>query len=467
MKEVELIIIGGGPAGIAAAIEAARRGVSVVLIDENRSLGGKVLTPGEGNLKIEHTDTIEARIGFQLLNEFKQIEDKITVYLRTEVWHIDEQKNVDLHTENKSIRPQKRICGQKLIIAAGAMERIIPFPGWTLPGVFSVGGLNSLIKKKIIPGQKFLIAGSGPLQLVLAQNLIKAGASIRAIVEAASIKDVVGKGVQLLTGAGLVRLWQGLNYLLKIRAKGIPVFSSCVVSRAMGDKKVNKAIVTQVDANWKPVQGIEKEIEADVVAVGYGLIPSNELTQQCGCRHVYDDQLGYWRVIRNDRMETTIPGVFVAGDEIQIKGYQAAIDEGRCAGIEACAQLGGIQRDQAAGKTRTLQKKLKRAIRFGKAIDMISAPRSGLLDSISDDTTICRCEDVTCADIKTAVSNGAVDINDIKRRTRLGMGHCQGRFCGQVINELLWHLSGKTGERECFTPRIPVKPVPFKTLAGV
>ncbi|MGD8890780.1 MAG: FAD-dependent oxidoreductase [Desulfobacterales bacterium] len=466
MKEADLVIIGGGPAGIAAAIEAAGRGVSVVIIDENRSLGGKVLSSGEGGLQIDHTDKIEERIGFQLLNEFNQVEDKVTVYLRTEVWQVDDQKTVYLNTENKSIRPQKRIRSQKLIMATGALERIIPFPGWTLPGVFPVGGLNSLIKKKVIPGQKFLIAGSGLLQLALAQNLIKAGASISAFVEASTIRDVVAKSVQLLTGAGLLRLRQGLNYLLKIKSVGIPLFSSCIVSRAMGDKKANKAIITKVDANWRPIQGTEKEIEADVIAVGYGLIPSNELTRQCGCRHVYDDQLGYWRVIRNDRMETTIPGVFVAGDEIQIKGYQAAIDEGRQAGIEACAQLGRIQRDQAKQHTPTLQKKLNRAIRFGRAIDMISAPRPGIFDNISDDTTICRCEEVTFADIKKSISNGAADVNDIKRRTRLGMGHCQGRFCGQVINELLWNLSGKTSEREYFTPRIPVKPVPFRTLAG-
>jgi len=150
MKEADLVIIGGGPAGIAAAIEAAGSGVSVVIIDENRSLGGKVLSSGEGGLQIDHTDKIEERIGFQLLNEFNQVEDKVTVYLRTEVWQVDDQKTVYLNTENKSIRPQKRIRSQKLIMATGALERIIPFPGWTLPGVFPVGGLNSLIKKKVI-----------------------------------------------------------------------------------------------------------------------------------------------------------------------------------------------------------------------------------------------------------------------------------------------------------------------------
>ena len=202
----------------------------------------------------------------------------------------------------------------------------------------------------------------------------------------------------------------------------------------------------------------------DTVAVSYGLAPSVELTRLCGCRHDYDDRLGYWRVMRSPRMETTIPGVFVAGDGSQIRGYEAAINEGRAAGIAACTQLGKLSFDQADQLIGPLQSKLKRAGQFGEAVDGISTPRPGILDSIPDDTIICRCEDVTLGDIRAAVCYGAKGINDIKRRTRLGMGHCQGRFCGQTINELLWKLSAEDLPREVFTPRIPAKPVPFGVL---
>jgi NADPH-dependent 2,4-dienoyl-CoA reductase/sulfur reductase-like enzyme len=170
MKEVDLVIVGGGPAGISAAVEAARRGVSVILIDENRSLGGKVLKQDEGGFKINHTDDIEAEIAHQLLSEFERIADKVSLYLNTEVWSINAQRVVELFSEDQSIKSPRRIQGKKLLISAGALERAIPFPGWTLPGVYTVGGLNALIKKGVSPGKNFLIAGSGPLLLVLARE---------------------------------------------------------------------------------------------------------------------------------------------------------------------------------------------------------------------------------------------------------------------------------------------------------
>jgi hydrogen cyanide synthase HcnB len=466
MKEVELVIIGGGPAGMAAAIEAAGKGVSVALVDESRSLGGKVLKSQEDGLQIDHTDEIEARIARQLLYDFEQVEDKIEVYLQAEVWGIDNQKTVQLYCENAAGAHSKSIRAQKLIIAVGALERTVPFPGWTLPGVFTVGGLNSLIKKGVIAGEKFVVAGSGLLQLVLAQNLIKAGATISALVEAASMKDVIASSAQLLSGVGWQRLKQGLQYLRAIRSHKIPIFSSHVVAKANGDQAVNGVVITQVDANWKPIPGTEKDLAADTLAVGYGLIPSNELTRLCGCRHDYDDRLGYWKIQHKSRMETSVAGIFVAGDDTRIKGYAAAIDEGRIAGIEACVQLGKTSKDQADKSIRTLEHKLQRATRFARAIDGISSPKPGLLDVISDDTVVCRCEEVTFSEIHTAVTNGAADINDIKRRTRSGMGHCQGRYCGQVINELLWKLAGYAGNREYFTPRIPAKSVPFGALAN-
>jgi bacterioferritin-associated ferredoxin len=169
-------------------------------------------------------------------------------------------------------------------------------------------------------------------------------------------------------------------------------------------------------------------------------------------------------VLRSPHMETTIPGVFVAGDGSQIRGYEAAIDEGRAAGIAACAQLGKLSSGEAHRLIQPLHRKLRRVRRFGEALDAISAPRPGILDSMPDDTIICRCEEVKLLDIRKAVALGAGSINDIKRRTRLGMGHCQGHFCGQMINELLWKIGGEKKKREIFTPRIPVKPVPFGAL---
>jgi thioredoxin reductase/bacterioferritin-associated ferredoxin len=466
MREVELIIIGGGPAGITAATEAARIGASVALIDENENLGGKVFGPTDNAIKGSASDKIEKDIGSQILKDFNRVRDKISVFLNTEVWDIVDQRIVSLYPRAGSDKQIKGIKGEKLIISIGAFEKAIPFPGWTLPGVFSVGGLNTLVKKKILPGERFLLAGAGPLQLVLANHLINAGANLSAIVNAVSLRDITVNAFQLFASIDSLKLRSGFDYLQNIKTHNIPIYRSHIISKVYGTSEVEKAEIVKVDRSWNPVRGTEKEISVDTIAYGFGLIPCTELTRLCGCKHIYDENLGYWRVELNDRMETTVPGVFAAGDGLTIKGYSAAIEEGRIAALEACTQLDRVDRSEADRLLRPSLRKLKRFNRFGQIMDAISTPRPGIFNILSDDTIVCRCEAVTMQDVISAVAAGARDVNDIKRRTRLGMGHCQGRFCGQVINELIWRLTGVRKRREIFTPRIPAKPVPFECLAG-
>ena len=466
MREVELLIIGGGPAGITAATEAARMGVSVALIDENQHLGGKVFSLTGDTIQGSASDKIEKNLRRQILKDFDRFGDKISVYLNTEVWDIVDQRMVLLYSNEGSAGHVKRIKGRKLIISVGAFEKAIPFPGWTLPGVFSIVGLNTLVKKRILPGERFLLAGSGPLQLVLADHLIHTGAKLSAIVNAASLRDIAANALQLFTSIDCLRLRSGVEYLWHIKKQKVPIYSSYIISKAYGSNEVEKAEIVKVDRSWNPIRGTEKEISVDTVAYGFGLIPFTELTRLCGCKHIYDERLGYWRVELNERMETNVPGVFAAGDSLTIKGYSAAIEEGRVAALEACTQLDRVDRREADRLLRPSLRKLKRFNRFGQIMDAISTPRPGIFNILSDDTIVCRCEEVTVRDVISAVADGARDVNDIKRRTRLGMGHCQGRFCGQVINELIWRLTGVRKQREIFTPRTPAKPVPFACLAG-
>ena len=466
MKKVDLVIIGGGPAGITAATEAARMGTSVALIEENENLGGKVFAQTGNRIKGSTADEIEKSIGSRILKDFGRFRDNISVFLNTEVWGFVDQKTVLLYSRADADMPVKRIKGDRLIISVGAFEKAIPFPGWTLPGVFSVGGLNTLVKKGIVPGERFLLAGTGPLQLVLANHLIHAGARLSAIVNAASLKDIAASAFRLFANIDYLKMRSGFDYLWNIKRHHIPIYRSHIISKVYGTSEVEKAQIVKVDRSWNPIKGTEKEISVDSVAYGFGLIPCTELTRLCGCKHIYDERLGYWRVERNERMETNIPGVFAAGDGLTIKGYSAAIEEGRVAALEACAQLDRVSRREADRLLRPALRKLKRFNRFGEIMDVLSTPGQGIFNVLSDDTVVCRCEEVTMQDVISAVADGARDVNDIKRRTRLGMGHCQGRFCGQVINELIWRLTGVRKQREIFTPRTPAKPVPFGCLAG-
>ncbi len=377
MREVELIIIGGGPAGITAATEAARIGASVALIDENENLGGKVFGPTGNAIKGSASDKIEKDIRSQILKDFNRVSDKISVFLNTEVWDIVDQRIVLLYPRAGSDKQIKRIKGEKLIISIGAFEKAIPFPGWTLPGVFSVGGLNTLVKKKILPGERFLLAGAGPLQLVLANHLINAGANLSAIVNAASLRDITASAFQLFASIDSLKLRSGFDYLRNIKRHNIPIYRSHIISRILGTSEVEKAEIVEVDRSWNPVRGTEKEISVDTIAYGFGLIPCIELTRLCGCKHIYDEHLGYWRVELNDRMETTVPGVFAAGDGLTIKGYSAAIEEGRVAAIEVCTQLDRMNRRKAASLIRPSLRKLRRFNRFGQIMDSLSAPRPG------------------------------------------------------------------------------------------
>lgn len=462
MRSKELVIIGGGPAGVSAAVEAANRGVSVALIDESSALGGKVLRADEK--AIGRAGEIESRIGNRLFNEFTRASDKIEVYLNTEVWSVHDDTIVELHALRESDPQVRRIKAKTLLLATGAMDRTIPFPGWTLPGVFTVGGLNNFVKRGVLPGKRVLVAGSGPLLLALAYNLIKGGAEVSAIVQTTSVSALAARGWRLLMGAGVSKLWQGCHYLWAIRGRRVPVYSSHAVIEAQGNGKVAGARIAKVDGDCRPMAGTEKLIPADVVAVSYGLIPELGLARLCGCEQRFDPQTGYWQISRDENFETTVSGIYTAGDGVRINGYASAMEEGRAAAISACARLGKVAQQDADRITAPWRKKLQDVERFTRTLDALALPGTGLFDIVTEETIVCRCEEVTMGDIRTAVANGARDVNDVKRRTRCGMGHCQGRFCGQAINELIWRLTDTPHERGVFTARIPVKPITFGTL---
>lgn len=471
MNTTPLTIIGGGPAGVAAACEAAKAGVQCVIVEETDRVGGKVLHP----VGKRSTDVEANRAAQQLRMELDRFKNDITLLFNTRVWSVDTDRTVSLSqagkprflkTDKESAMAPAHLFSDKVIIAGGAIERVVPFPGWTLPGVMTLGAANTLVNHGVLPGRRMLVAGSGPLLLLLAANLLKAGVTLAGVVQLTPARDVFKYTLPLLRGALPYKIQIALKAAVRMVRASVPLINGSMVVGAKGKQGVqNVSIAPMNPRTGEADTDSQRQFEVDALACSYGLIPNTDITRIAGCWHIYDDQRGYWRVRVTDGNETSVPGIFAAGDCSLVRGYASATLEGRLAAVGALAQLGAITQKEAKRRRQSLNRALRNYKAFGRALDIISRPSSAVLKTLPDETCICRCEEITMADIRAAHACGAVDINDIKRRTRLGMGYCQGRFCGQVINEILAQIEGKAGHREIFTPRMPVRPVTFEDMA--
>ena len=463
MREVELAIIGGGPAGICAALEAARYGVPTVLLEENHSLGGQVYRRLADDFTVasqKQPDKYYVK-GTELIAELEQYRGKIELMDDAFVWGIFPDKEIAfLHGDKLGT-----LKAQRLILAEGAYDRPIPFPGWTLPGVITAGAALRMVKVEyVLPGERILLAGTGPLQLLLAAHLVRAGAKVVAILETSHVSNSWQRLPQLWGQWELLK--DGLDYIWEIRKAGIPLLRGHAIIEAKGEEQVCQAVYARVDRDWQIVPGTEKSVDVDSIITGYGLIPSGRLSRLCGCHHKWAPYLGGWVPKHNEYMETDLPGVFTAGDCNGIEGAVIAAEEGRLAAINICRESGYITPEEAEHRCSLIFKKLRGLRRFESALNSIFAIRRGLLAQIPDDVVICRCEEVTAGEIREVIAEGMTNINEIKALTRAGMGPCQGRMCVSIIAEM---VSLKTNqplaEIGLPTPRPPIKPVPLVDIA--
>jgi thioredoxin reductase len=442
--DTQTVIIGAGPAGISAALEAAKNGVQVTLIDEGKKIGGQFYKQFPDGFSVDKNYLDKKFLdknyfeGKKFIDQVKDASKNIKIIENALVWGIYPDNEVVFIKDNKS----NSIKCKKLILAEGAYERSIPFPGWTLPGVYTTGGAQTILHTyRVVPGSKVLLSGTGPIQLVLANNLIRAGVEVVAVLESASVIDSF-KNMKLKYIPSVVRQFDlikdGLSYLNGIRKKTIPYLRSHAVIEARGTNKVNSAIYAQLDSNWKPIPGTEKEVFVDAICLGYGFISSTRLSHISGCEHEYDRTLGCFIPKHDNYMESSVSGVFVAGDSAGVAGHLVAIEEGHLAGIRACRQLDTINQKEEQRLTAPIFKKLKSLRCFEAALNEACAIRAGLYHRITDDTIVCRCEEITAGEIRNTVSfNRNIDVNELKKITRAGMGFCQGRSCGATIAALV------------------------------
>lgn len=460
-----LIVVGAGPAGMGAAIEAARAGLRCALLDEAAHLGGQIYRPPPSEFRISNTRLLgrDFARGERLREEFATVADRVNVTSGASVVGLWDGGREVVWTDG---RASTTLRTDRLILATGAYERPVPFPGWTLPGVITAGGAQTLVKTLgIRPGRRALIAGTGPLLLVVANQLHKAGVEIVAVLEAGKPSWSPTQLPQVFGEWDLLRdaweYWRGLR-----RAR-IPLLFNHTVFEAHGDEGVTAATYGPVDSvDWTPRRERAVRVEVDHIVVGFGFVPNTQLTESAGCRHEYVHALGGWVPTRSGFMETTTPGLFAAGDGAGVAGSAVAVQEGRIAGITAAAQAGVIDQAEADRRRAGPLKRLRSLTRVRRILDEMSRIRPGLNALARPDTLVCRCEEVALREVKAAVAQGARDLQAVKLLTRLGMGQCQGRNCASATAMIMsGALAYEPSSAGRINPRPPVSPVTLGALA--
>ncbi|WP_297552445.1 FAD-dependent oxidoreductase [Thermococcus sp.] len=322
--KADIIVIGGGPAGLMAAIHASRAGAKVVLIDENPRLGGQLVKQTHKFFgKREQFAGVRGVEIAKILEKELRKSENAEVFLETSAVGIFQEGEEKLVLAVRKERELIEFRGRAVIVATGAMERMIPFENNDLPGVYGAGAIQTLMNTYgVKPGDRVLIVGAGNVGLILAYQLIQAGVEVKAIVEA--MPKVGGYFV----------------HAAKVRRLGVPILTRHTILRAEGREKVERAVVAQLDENWMPITGTEKTFEVDVIALAVGLRPSIELLHQAGCQIKFVRELGGHVAVRDGWMETTVRGIFVAGDSAGIEEATTAMLEGKIAGIAAALRLG-------------------------------------------------------------------------------------------------------------------------------
>jgi NADPH-dependent 2,4-dienoyl-CoA reductase/sulfur reductase-like enzyme len=460
-----VVIVGAGPAGVAAAIALAEAGLTPLLVDENPRPGGQIyrqppLTLLTGSAAPGSSST---RRGAALLTRFRALRDSMEYIPGAVAWGLFSERRLAVTHSGDS----QLIDAEHLILATGAYEYLPPFPGWTLPGVMTPGGAQTLAKTmNVLPGRRVLVAGTGPFLLVVAEQLQRAGVKVLGVVEMAPAIEALRVLPGLLTHPGL--FWEGAKYLIRLRRTGIPVYRGHLLIEANGDGGVREAVFAPCDAEGRPDRSRCKTVRVDTICAGYGFVPRIQLAQLAGCELVYEEPRGGWIPRRDGDLRTSVPGIWVAGDGGGVSGALAAEAEGSRVGLAVARRLGALTEQAWRTRSASIDRQLSRLRRFRDALERLHRLRRGLETLASPGTLVCRCEELTRAEVETGITSGGTDVRTLKVMTRLGMGPCQGLMCWPATSRMIAACSGRTVEAAGpASVRPPIGPVSVSALCGL
>lgn len=464
-RKYNVVIVGSGFSGIVAAGILAEQGLDVLLLDENLHVGGQLLRkvpPHLGEYASNYRPDYVKRIGFRFVENVKN--KKITIMNRTTLLGVYPDKRILLEIDGKDTQS---VSGEVILFATGARERYLPFKGWTLPGVYSAGMVQVLMKSSgILPAKRIMVGGSGLFLYSVAYEILKNKGKVPALLEQSGMMDKIKMVPALLHHPS--KLTEGARYMSKIMLSGVPVKFRRKIVEARGNGAVEEVVTGKCDASGKLITGTEKIYKTDAVAVGYGFVPNIEGPQMAGCDIEYSQSKGGWIVRVDDALETSVENILAAGEITGVGGALKSIDEGEIAALTILKKLDKIQETEYNQRWGKLSRKRKHHMDFVYYFNHLYRVPAGALEDIPGDTVICRCEDVTMEQLRQGVSQGFTTPKGLKNSVRAGMGNCQGRTCGPVIYDTLLSLTDHSpGSIGPFTVRPPLKPVSIDALAGL
>ncbi|MFF7352137.1 FAD-dependent oxidoreductase [Streptomyces filipinensis] len=455
-ERAHLAVVGAGPAGLAGALAAASRGVRVTLVDAAEQAGGQFYRQPARALGARRPEALHHQ-----WRTWERLRDGIGRHLTAgrvthltghHVWCVQrEPDSFTVHAlRGRAQEEGVTVRADAVLLATGGYERVLPFPGWTLPGVVTAGGAQAMLKGGLVlPGRTVVVAGTGPLLLPVATGLAAAGAHVAALVESAGPGALLRRTPAVAAEPG--KLAEGAWYAGRLLRHRVRTLLRHTVVEAHGTDRLEAVTVAAPERDGRTRPGSARRIPCDTLAVGHGMLPHTDLAETLGCT------LTGTAVRVDEEQRTDVPGVWAAGESTGIGGAALALAEGHIAGRSIAARLSGAVPDPRTWAAAARARARQRA--FFAALDPVYAPPAGWADRITDDTVVCRCEEVTAGEVRTAAGPlGAGDLRTVKLLTRAGMGWCQGRVCAPAV-------AGLTG---CpLTPgRRPfARPVPLGVLA--
>jgi len=451
-----IVVVGAGPSGTRAAETLVKAGLKPVVIDEAPRSGGQIYRrqPDGFRRPIEELYGYEAPKARRLHDTFDALAGKIDYRPNTLVWEVREGL---VHTIDNATDKRGSLPYAALVLATGAMDRVVPMPGWTLPGVYTLGGAQIALKfQGCAIGSRVVFAGSSPLLYLVAYQYAKAGAKVEAVIDTAPFAAKVKALPDLVLGGSTFA--KGLYYVGWLRAHGVRCVSGATLLRAEGKDGIEALV-------WRDSGGGEQRTACDALGYGFGLKSESQVADLCGVPFRFDQGQRQFVPEVDAAGRTPVKGVYACGDGATVRGADAAELAGERAAL-ALLEDRGQAFDRA--RAQALDAALAKLNRFRRGMDAAFPFPVEMAKAIADDTIVCRCEAITAGEARKWMRDlGAMEMNRVKAFSRVGMGRCQGRVCGTGAAEVV--------AAECGLPieevgrlrgQAPVKPIPLDPAEG-